>query len=236
MNIEGTYTVQARSHEVWRYLTDPELLNQTAPGITSVSSVDEHTHTITIFIDNAPFKGSHQGQITLSELQYPYHYRLSLSSEGALNLQGVGSIHLHERDGKTIIAYKGALTAKTTALWSPALVKGAAKLFIQQYFHALADHLRMLPGAQSVPDTQTTSSTVSQPAGEITIVPHAHADNNEEELLPDTVSAKVVHLLHLGAANTEEQVRWERRLRRTSTITGLLVLVWIGTKLPRRRG
>src|SRR5207248_6250305 len=58
-------------------------------------------------------------------------------------LSGNGVVHLSQRDDMTIIAYKGTLNlGKLGTLLPTAIVKGTAKMLIQQFFTALADSLR----------------------------------------------------------------------------------------------
>ncbi|GCE17957.1 CoxG family protein [Dictyobacter kobayashii] len=235
MNIEGTYTLQASPQEVWRCLTDQEILGVTIPGLQQVKSVDQHTYDVTLTMSSGLLSGTHHGVMTLSEQQYPYHYRLTFTSDGDTNLSGVGSIHLHEREHKTIVAYKGTITTnKVGSKLTPALIKGAVKHFIQQYFQHLAEYLRSHDHAPlaNQPETHETQRTTST-NGDIIILPGRN--EQAETPLPATLAARVVQLLHLGAEDTQEQLRWEQRIRRTGTITGLALLIWIGTRLPRRR-
>ncbi len=234
MNIEGTYTLQATPSEVWHYLTDQEILSTTVPGVKRIVSTGKDIYDIMISMDNAPFTGSHHGQITISEQQYPYQFHLTATSDGKTNLHGVGSIHLHEHNHQTIIAYKGSFTTnKTGSHLAPALIKGAIKLYMQQYFQSLAEHLHdhTLPQFTQESDL-AASTTMQQPAADI-VIPHPMVD--EEYPSSNGIVSKAVHLFQPGTRDPQMQARWKRRIRRISIITGLLVLVWIGTKIPRRQ-
>lgn len=235
MNIEGTYTFQASPQEVWSCLTDREILGVIIPGLQHIKQVSPNIYDVTLTLSNRLLSGSHHGVMTLSEQQYPYHYRMSFTSDGDTNLRGVGSIHLHEREHKTIVAYKGTLTInRSGSKLTPALIKGAAKHFIQQYFHHLAEYLRShaytSPSGQS--DTQQHADEVEN-GSDFIIIPHPTSPL--EAPLPDTLAARIVHLLHLGSSDPHSQQQWEQRIRRTGAITGLVILIWIGTRLPRRR-
>ena len=111
MNIEGTYTLQAPSTEVWHTLLDTQLLQQTIPGIKSLEQVNENTYAVVFTIKQVPLKGTYQGQIILSEQHYPYHYHLTFEGKGADGtISGAGNIHLNGYNTTTVITYKGTLT------------------------------------------------------------------------------------------------------------------------------
>lgn len=234
MNIEGTYTLQATPAEVWHYLTDQHILSATLPGVKRILSLAKDMYDITVSMDNAPFTGSHHGQITISEQQYPYHFRLTATSDGKANLHGVGSIHLHEHEGKTIIAYKGTFTFnKTGTHLVPALIKGAIKLYMQQYFQSLAEHLHDQKLQQTPEDLNRTGNTIiKQQAGDIIVIPRPVTP---EKNLTTTIVSKATRLFRPSSRDPQAQARWKTRIRRTGAITGLLLLVWIGTRIPRRQ-
>lgn len=233
MNIEGTYTLQAPPAEVWRYLLDPKVLRQTVPGAESVEQAGENTYAVVVNVRQAPLKGMYQGQVSISEQQYPYHYRITVSGEGKqVAFSGAGSISLNEQSGATVIAYKGELVLqKSSSLWHPSLVKGAVKLLVQQFFTALADQLRT--GQAPVVEATVTSGTSSGGVlGNIVILPPKGA---AVAFSVSGIFQKVVHRLRLGAGDPVEETRWVQRLQRGGVIAGLLLLVWIGTRLPHRQ-
>ena len=239
MHIEGTYTLQALPGEVWNCLMDQEVLLRTVPGIERIEQIDSDSYAVAIHIKQAPFIDTYNGRVTVTEQQYPYHYRLAIEGEGRQSaISGSGSVHLNERDGSTIIAYQGSLSVSKAGVRLPiSLIKGAAKLFIQQYFTALADQLH----TQHVNAEALAIEGVEQPSilknesGNIVILPPAPATAADSGLATKSVFATIVHVLGLGAGDPEQEARWENRLRRVSVISLLLFLVWVGTRLPRRR-
>jgi carbon monoxide dehydrogenase subunit G len=235
MNIEGTYTLQATPSQVWHYLTDQEILSNTVPGVKRIISTAKDIYDITISMDSAPFTGSHHGQITISEQQYPYQFRLTATSDGKTSLHGVGSIHLHEHNEQTIVEYKGTFTTnKAGTHLAPALIKGAIKLYMQQYFQSLAEHLRDHALPQSAQESDGAASTnIQQPAADIVVIPHPIA--NEQQPNSTSMVNKALRRFSPAAVDPQVQARWKRRIRRTSIVAGLILLVWIGTKLPRRQ-
>jgi carbon monoxide dehydrogenase subunit G len=235
MNIEGTYTLQATPAEVWHYLTDQDTLSGTLPGVKHISPIAKDMYDITVSMDSAPFTGSHHGQITISEQHYPHQFNLTATSDGKTNLHGVGNIHLHDREGKTIVAYEGTFTFnKTGTHLAPALIKGAIKLYMQQYFQSLAEHLHDNQLPQFAQELNAAASTITkQTTGDIIAIPHPVAVTKHART--ETIISKANRLFHPTAGDPQLQARWKQRIRRTGTITGLLLLVWIGTKIPRRQ-
>lgn len=233
MNIEGTYTLQVAGGEVWRHLMEQESLRTTIPGVESIERVDQGVYDITIAIHYASLKGSYKGRLTFSEQHYPYHYRLTFErEEGTFN--AFGSVNLSTNGNMTIVAYKGTLTISKSSIQLPQLmVKGAVKLFIQQYFLALAEQLQS--------EQQNTSGRVveeNEPTGQSNIIELATEtvqEYEERNAAHPTIYSRIVSLFHLGAGDLEQEATWEYRLRRISVVSGLLFLVWLGTRLPRRR-
>lgn len=236
MNIEGTYTLQAPSTEVWDTLLDTQLLQQTVPGIESIQQVSENTYTIVLNIKHAPLKGTYQGQITLSEQHYPYHYHLTAEAEGQHGtISGSGSIHFHEYNNTTVIAYKGVLTYnKQEVLISPKVVKGAIKLLIQQFFTTLATQLSIKEHGPATNGAcrEKSGQNNGRARGKILLrLPRIRAESRTTE----SVFSKIVHLFGLGAGDYEQEEHWTHLLRNASILSGFFLLVWIGTRLPKRR-
>jgi carbon monoxide dehydrogenase subunit G len=236
MNIEGTYTLQAPSTEVWHSLLDMQLLQQSIPGIESLTQVSKQTYAVVLTLKQAPLKGTYQGQITLSEQHYPYQYRFIFEGEGEHgSISGTGSIHLHEHNETTIITYKGTVTdSKRGMLLPPKLVKGAAKLLIQQFFTTLATQLPVKEYRQPLNETHREESIPhnGRIRGKLPL-PFSHTI--AEHRITPRIFSTIVHLLGLGAGDNEQEQRWKQLLRNASILSALLLLVWIGIRLPSRK-
>ena len=230
MNIEGSYTMQASPERVWQNLMDPQVLLCTVPGIEKLEQLDAATYEITIQMKHAPLKGIYRGHITTSEQQFPHRYRIEVHGEGHQNIfSGHGSIELKAHNTHTVIAYHGELKQdKHSALLPPSVVKGAAKLLIQQFFAALSIRLGT-PLARDTVDSEMALNgmTMQRPAGTITLL---------SPDLPPQRPTLLRTLLRLSGLGDDRQaiVYWETRLRRWGLIAGLLFLVWVGTRIPRK--
>ena len=254
MHIEGTYTLLAPPERVWHGMRDQQILLSAVPGMKQIEVLDERTFAISLTMDQEPFIGNCQGKITISEQQFPYHYRIALQGTNDQGqFRGEVSIHLQDRDDSTIIAYTGTvhLTFSGQAP-STTLARGAAKLLIQQFFTALDDLLGTHDafdtdfaavverydlyskegaiGAKSRNGIILRRDTTSQ-----FVDPSSESPSTTDSSEQKGIFYTLVHLLGLGHGQAEQEQIWTRRLRGASTIAGLLFLVWLGTRLPRPR-
>ncbi len=240
MDIEGTYTLQASPEDVWQSLLDRQVLLRAVPGIERLEQLDKDTYAIAMHVKQPPLRGSYHGHITVAEQHFPYHYRLILDGEGRQStLSGNGVVHLSQRDSMTIIAYKGTLNlGKLGTLLPTALVKGTVKMLIQQFFTALADHLRAKVPVQILASEEPEDAViVKQPTRGDTLLLSPSASPAQEVaalMQSHTPLQSIVHWFRLGAGNPVQEVIWETRIRRIGIASGLLLLVWIGTRLPRK--
>ncbi|GCE48603.1 carbon monoxide dehydrogenase subunit G [Thermosporothrix hazakensis] len=233
MNIEGTYTLQAPLEEVWQCLSDEAVLRQALPGLEQIKRLDKDVYEITLNVKQAPLAGRYTGRVTIDDLQYPYFCRFTITGEGEQQncVNGDGVIHLNERNGNTILAYKGSLAfGNLSARLTVPMARGAAKHLTQQFFMALADQLRSRRGSSVA--TAEREEPVVQTRGDIIIIPPPEL-KEEDEAVPLTL--KCVRLLGIGAHNPEEEQRWAKRIRQIGLISLFLFLVWVGTRLPRRK-
>jgi carbon monoxide dehydrogenase subunit G len=228
MIIEGTYTLQAAPEDVWHYLMNEQVLRRAIPGLERLDWLDEKQLSIALHINQRPLLGTIHGKITVIEEQFPAYYAVRF--EGAseqTSLSGEGIVHLSGRGENTVISYKSILNlGKTGSPLPSALVKGITKLIIQQFFTALADTLRPIRFSPTEVFEYAHMHIVDeQPAGQF------------EEVSSDvqpTFLHTLVHQSGLGDGDPLLEELWVNRVKRYSMLLGLLFLVWIGTRLPRR--
>lgn len=231
MNIEGTYTLQAPPENVWRSLTDPQVLLSAIPGVERVEQIDERTFDVVLRL-RAPFKGSYQGRVVLVDQQYPYHYKIEIHGTGHHNnLNGTGSIYLDAQDNNTVITYKGTLAAnRPNSPFPPSMLRGAFKHIAQQFFATLAAYSRThIVTSPAEVDTQASSfdeASSAQPISQAT---------SAQRFQTTSLLRRLIQWGGLGAGDPEQEARWETRIRRTGYIAFFLLLVWIGTRIPRRK-
>jgi carbon monoxide dehydrogenase subunit G len=228
MDIEGTYTLQASPEDVWDFLADQQILQRTIPGVERIEALGEERYAVAIHIGPTPLTGLYRGHVTVTEQQHPHYYRIAIEGAGQQSsINGIGDIHLSGQGGNTVVAYKGKLSLGRpgTAL-STAVVKGAAKLLIQQFFTSLADQLRANGRTSTITDEHVHGiATLEQSGGKIVILPAAARPAFLET---------IVRSVGLGAGDPSAETQWVKRLRRIGIVLGLLLLVWVGTRLPKK--
>jgi carbon monoxide dehydrogenase subunit G len=242
MDIEGTYTLQASPEDVWRCLMDQQVLLHAIPGVERLDLLGENKHGITLQIRQSPLIGVYHGHVMLTEQHYPYHYSLVFEGEGRQStISGQGVVHLSGRGENTIVAYKGKINLGRLGTLLPApVVKGAARLLLNQFFSSLAAYMRTLQPAYTreggADRGRERQGHVPAQAGEeyaffaSTPASPFHPDQSVQPgFLPS-----IVHNLRLGHADPELEKMWIQRVRRVGVLCALLTLVWVGTRLPRR--
>ena len=232
MDIEGTYTLQAPQEEVWQSLMDQQTLQHTIPGLERLEITGKHGYAFTLRIKQASLRGVYQGQVVMDDLRYPTTYRLSLQGDGQQNtFQGIWEIHLSAQNGNTVIAYTGTLNpGKIGAFMPPPLVKGAIKILIQQFFTNLAEQLRTSEGEIDQASTFDTPEEQERYNGRVSV----EGMINQDPTPAQTRLHALVQQIGLGKHDPVQEERWAARLKRFGAFSVLLLLVWIGMRLPRR--
>jgi carbon monoxide dehydrogenase subunit G len=230
---------------------DQQILLRAVPGLKHIETLNERTFAISLSMNHEPFIGDCQAELTISEQQFPYHYRLAIQGTNDQGqFRGKVTIHLQDRDESTIVAYTGEVHLDASGEPpSTTLARGAAKLLIQLFFIALDDQLQAnaaldadLAAVIERYDVYSVAGTKSQnnvilkrdtpnPVAAISPLSPSVATNADQRGIFPTI----VHLLGLGQGEPEQEQIWTDRLRRASAIAGLLFLVWLGTRLPRPR-
>lgn len=229
MNIEGTYTFQATPEDVWRCLSDQQFLTHALPGLDGLERKSEGIYTARLSLKQPPLKGTYTEKVTLSNYYAPYYCHIGIDGD---NLSGDALIQLRPQHNLTIVNYKGEVRiAKLGALVPPAVISGITKLLLQQFFNEIATHLHDLRQDEivSAEDILIDASSPSRNNATIHGVQTPIAPQATTSLLH-----KLVHLTGLGAGDPLEEARWASRIRRIGIASGLLFLVWVGTRLPRR--
>lgn len=227
MDIDGTYTLQASPEVVWGLLMDLHTLQRTIEGMERLERTGEDTYAFTLRVKHAPLRGAYSGNAVVTKMDYPYSYHMSAEGEGVTGtFQAEWNITLTAVDENTVVAYRGRLHfSNTNAHLSVSLIKGIVKVLIQQFFTALAEHLR-------------SDSYVYQQDAEDRITQVSHIQNGlrESSTTPDKSSLLyiLVRQLRLGDNDPLLEQQWVNRLRRVGFVSMLLFFVWVGTRLPRR--
>ncbi len=227
MDIEGTYTLQASPAVVWTCLMDLQTLQRTIPGIEQLERIGEDTYAFTMHIKHAPLRGSYSGHAIAAELEYPFSYHMRVEGEGIPGkFHAEWIVTLRAQDENTVVAYQGTLHfARAGALLPVSLIKGTIKVLMQQFFTALADHLRA---------TSYSQLATPEDSGDQLEFTQFHNGRIGVSTSPDrpTILHTIVRQLRLGGSDPLLEEQWVTRLRRIGIASVLLLLVWVGTRLP----
>lgn len=231
MEIEGTYTLQAHAEDVWQCLMDQQTIQHAITGLERLSKVDEHTYTFAIHIRHAPLRGTYTGNASVLEPQYPTSYRLDIEGEGpSSKFRCECAVYLHAQGENTVVSYQGVLQLGRGNAFIPVpLVKATIRVLLQHFFTTLTDQLRT---EREAPVYVTTLEEMYE-------MPFMEEQTSEQlrqgrQEQPPTLLHRLVHLLSLGKQNPVQEEQWVRRLRQFGVVAVLLLLVWVGTRLPRR--
>jgi len=231
MQIDGTYTLQATAQDVWSCLTDQQTIQHALPGLERLSRIDDHTYTFAIHLRHAPLRGSYTGKASM-ESGEPAAFNVKIEGEGpATTFHGECAIRLNALDENTVVSYQGALQLDRGMTLVPTpLLKATIRVLLQHFFTTLTDQLRTEKAGPVY--VTTLEEPYEMPFMEEQISEQlvcAHQEN------PPTLLHRLVRLLGLGGQSPELEELWARRLRQGGIIAVLLLLVWVGTRLPRRR-
>ena len=231
MDIEGTYTLQASPEVVWTLLMDIQTLQRSMQGIERLERTGEDTYAFTLHIKHAPLRGSYSGSAVATKQEYPYSYHMRAGGEGIPGtFQAEWNITLTAHDENTVVEYQGSLHfSRTNALLPSPLVKGTIKVLIQHFFTALADHLR----STNYSYLATSEDTVTQLE-----ISQKHNGHRKASTFPEQpiFLYTIVRQLGLGDKDPLLEQQWVNRLRRIGIVSVLLLLVWVGTRLPGKPG
>jgi carbon monoxide dehydrogenase subunit G len=247
MDIEGTYTLQATVEEVWQCLMDLQALRHAMPGLERLESTGQLAYAFTLRIKQAPLRGVYTGRATIGAdfSGPPMSCCLMLEGDGQHNpFQGTWDIRLSQQQDNTVVAYSGMLNpGKMSTLLPPSLVKGAVKILIQQFFANLAEQLRTTPDALYLAPGFDASEAhpYRVGAGLAPALATSHAlvsfnepTDGESPVAARTLMHRLVRLVGLGHHDAALEEQWVTRLKRCGVFSMLLLLVWVGTRLPRR--
>nr|BBH94498.1 hypothetical protein KTA_26970 [Thermogemmatispora argillosa] len=238
MDVEGAYTLQATPEEVWKCLMDQQILRQALPGVEHLEALGENRYAIRLVVRQAPLRGSYEGIVTISDQEYPHCYRITVEGESRHGpVRGEGWVRLLRREHNTVVSYQGVLNVGRAGLLPTPVLRGTTKMLIQQFFLGLADQLRVMrppeieESAELAAQANRTGAQCQTPAWQ----PRAAAAGESGlQRGPATPLHTLVRRLHLGGGDPQAEERWVQAIRRTAMLAALLLLVWVGTKLPRR--
>src|SRR5258708_14955090 len=108
MKIEGTHALTASRERVYQSLIDPDVLQRCIPGCERLEKTGDEAYSVTIRTGVGSIKGVFSGNVRLTDLRPPEHYRIVVDGKGAPGfLKGAGDFQLDEQGDATLIRYNG---------------------------------------------------------------------------------------------------------------------------------
>jgi carbon monoxide dehydrogenase subunit G len=229
MKIEGTYTFQAPEEKVWNCLMDQPTIQHAFPGLERLTLIDEQTYSFAIHIRHAPMRGTYTGRARITEQDSPASYYLKIEGEGqSRTFLSECDLQISTHAENTIVSYRGDLQLGRSGALIPAqLVRATIKMLLQQFFTSIAEQLR----------TTVEGPVYINTLEEIYDIPFIEEPLSIDLAIKDQPHPflhRLVHLLGAGKQSAETEEQWVQRLRQVGMLTILLLLVWVGTRLPRR--
>jgi carbon monoxide dehydrogenase subunit G len=108
MKIEGKNEIDAPRTRVFEALVNPDVLKRIIPGCERLEETGANHFAATIRTGVGSIKGVFNGSVTLEDLRFPEHFRMTVEGKGAPGfLKGSGDLDLQEIASKTEIRYTG---------------------------------------------------------------------------------------------------------------------------------
>lgn len=161
MNLEGQYTFEAPRDTVWEALLDPDVLAKVMPGCEKLEQIGENEYKGILKIKVGPVQGKFEGIVTLSDIQEPDSYHMSVDGKGAPGfLKGEGQVTLEPTGETTIMHYKGhAQVGGRIASVGQRLLDSSAKALTRQSLDGLHEQIK----ARLQPESETVAANGSAP-------------------------------------------------------------------------
>jgi carbon monoxide dehydrogenase subunit G len=143
MQITATYRFPATPEHVWTLLMDPEAIRSCLPGCRELRPIGENRYHAEISIGVAAITGTFTSTVTLSELQPPQSYRLSVDATGRPGFaKGSATVVLKPTtDGTEVEVTASAEVGGLVARVGHRLIDGVARMTMDKFFGCLASRL-----------------------------------------------------------------------------------------------
>jgi uncharacterized protein len=142
MEFVGDYRFNASAAEVWQALNDPAVLKATIPGCETMTRVSPTHYAGHVAYKVSVITLAFDGKITLSELNPPTSYRISVEAHGTIagSASGSAQVKLVDLPGGAVLHY----TAETAlggrlAKFGAKLMHGTATRYADKFFARFAE-------------------------------------------------------------------------------------------------
>ncbi len=147
LELSGEHLIDANREQVWKLLNDPETLKKCIPGCQTLEQNEPDTFNATVVLKIGPVKATFDGEVELSEKNYPESYVISGKGSGGVAGLASGSarVILVDEEGKTRLKYEAdaAMSGKIAQLGSRLIKSTSAKLaskFFSAFCETVTEH------------------------------------------------------------------------------------------------
>jgi carbon monoxide dehydrogenase subunit G len=143
MDLSATYKFAAPPDAVWTLLMDPEAIKSCLPGCKELRPSGDNRYQAEMSIGVAAVTGTFNATVTLSDLQPPSSYRLSVDATGKPGFSnGSATISLRASASGTEVDVQatsevGGLIARV----GQRLIEGVARMSMDKFFGCLASRV-----------------------------------------------------------------------------------------------
>jgi uncharacterized protein len=142
MEFVGEYRFNTSALDVWLALNDPEVLKRTIPGCDAMERITPTDYAGHLKVDLGLFKAGFSGTITLSELDPPTSYRITVAAQAMLvgTASGSAKVQLVDLPGGAVLHYTAetALGGRLAKLGAK-LMHGTATRYADKFFARFAE-------------------------------------------------------------------------------------------------
>ena len=144
MKVEGVQDLPASRERVWIMLMDPAVLARCLPGCEKLEPLGENKYKASLKVGVASIKGGYTGTITLSDLNQPASYKMTLEGKGSPGfVRGVAAVKLEDEEGTTELRYSGDVqVGGLIASIGQRMLQGMATTMLHQFFEAFEKEVR----------------------------------------------------------------------------------------------
>ena len=139
MEMTGEYKIPAPRQKVWEALNDPEILKACIPGCQELNKESDTELTATVKSKVGPVSATFKGKVTLSDIDAPNGYKISVEGTGGVAgfAKGSAEVKLAAEGDATRLKYsvKANIGGKFAQVGAR-LIDGVAKKIAGQFFTA----------------------------------------------------------------------------------------------------
>ena len=159
MNMSGEQRIAAPRQRVWEALNDPETLRASIPGCQSLEKETDDRFAATVEVKMGPIGARFKGAVSLTDLNPPNGYTLSLHGNGGItgSVKGNAKVRLREDAGSTLIAFEvdAEVAGRMAQLGGP-IIDATAKQLADKFFTRFGE---IVGGAAQPSETARAGAT-----------------------------------------------------------------------------